>query len=358
MLKCLALLFILIKPAQAMPWVEKLKLPPQFTVSIFAKVPQARQMALSPKGNLYVGNMEQGKVYLVNQQGKVSELLKDLKYPQGVLWHAGDLYIAEIQRISKIEKVDDQIGSKLTLKTIREFPADVHHGWKTIAIGPDGNLYVPVGAPCNVCNKDLPYQALHRMDLKGKNLTTVASGIRNTVGFTWHPDTKHLYFTEMGRDLMGDDVPPDELNVITTEGQHFGFPYLHGAKIQDPQFAKKIPKNLKVTLPILDIQAHSSPIGITFFPEEKYPKEFHNCFMIAEHGSWNRSKKSGYQVMKGCLKDGKVTSYEPFITGFKEGEVVFARPVHFQFLPDGSFYLSEDEPGTILHFKYRSASGK
>jgi glucose/arabinose dehydrogenase len=157
----------------------------------------------------------------------------------------------------------------------------------------------------------------------------------------------------MGRDMMGDDVPPEEINVITKTGEHFGFPYLHAGKIKDPQFGDKAPAGLVMTPPIQTFQAHSAPIGIAFFPKTKYPKEFHDCFLVAEHGSWNRSKKAGYQVSKGCLVNGKVTGYGPFITGFKDGEKVHARPVHFLFLQDGSFLLSEDEPGTILKFSYK-----
>lgn len=341
-----ALLFCLLmsQTFAANEWVSKLKLPPKFKISKIIEAKGARQMTLAPDGTMYVGTMDQNVVYAVSKEGKVTELFKDLNMPQGVLWENGELYVAEIQRISKTKDLK-------TLTTVKEFPNNKWHGWKTIAKGPDSKLYVPIGAPCNICEEKLPFAALHRMDFDGKNFETIAQGIRNTVGFTWHPDTKNLWFTDMGRDLMGDDVPPEEINIITKNGQHFGFPYLHGSKIQEKRHSK--PDGIHISLPVYEMQAHSAPIGIAFFPKDKYPKEFHNCFLLAQHGSWNRSKKVGYQVMKGCEKDGKVTSFEPFITGFKEEEKVFGRPVHFLFKADGSFYLSEDDPGTILEFVYR-----
>ena len=339
----------LLSKAYCADWVKNLKMPKGFEIDKIIQVPGARQMAISPKGVLYVGTMDQGLVYAISLEGKVTTLFSGLNMPQGVLWHDNILYVSEIQRVSKVMNLE----KKPELVTIKEFPDNKWHGWKTIQAGPDGKLYVPVGAPCNVCEEKLPFMALHRMDFDGKNLETIATGIRNTVGYTWHPETKELYFTEMGRDQMGDNIPPDEINVIKEEKSHFGFPYIHGKNIADPKFGKLKPKDLKITPPAWEIQAHSAPIGIVFFPMSKYPKEFHHCFLVAEHGSWNRSIKSGYQVMKGCLKDGKIVSYEPFITGFKQGQKALARPVHFIFLEDGSFYLSEDEPGTILHIIHR-----
>lgn len=327
-------------------WVKKLKLPKDFKITKVIEAKGARQMTLAPNGTMYVGTMDQGVVYSISPDGKVTELFKELNMPQGVLWENGELYVAEVHKVSKTKDLKN-------LTVIKDFPNKKWHGWKTIAKGPDGKLYVPVGAPCNVCEEPLPYMAIHRMDFDGKNLETVAQGIRNTVGFTWHPETKNLWFTEMGRDQMGDNIPPDEINTITRKGEHFGFPYFHGSKTTDPKYFANYKKGLVVTGPMHEIQAHSAPIGIAFFPKDKYPVEFHDCFLVAEHGSWNRSAKSGYQVSKGCLKDGKVAKYEPFITGFKEDQKTIARPVHFLFLADGTFYLSEDEPGTILHFQYK-----
>lgn len=332
----------------ASEWYQNLQMPKGFSLKKFAEVKDARQMALSSDGNLFIGSMDQGEVSVVNSKGEVKVVFKNLNSPQGVLIHQNDLYIAEIHRISKVTNIDKNLSSP-KLELIKEFPTDKWHGWKTINKGPDRKLYVPIGAPCNVCDKPLPYMALHRMDFNGQNLETVARGIRNTVGFTWHPKTQKLYFTDMGRDMLGDNIPPDELNVVTESNQHFGFPYVHGKSVHDPQF--KLPKNFKFTPPILEIPAHSSPIGIAFFPDS-YPKEFQDCFLIAEHGSWNRRSKSGYQVTKGCLKEGKIVSYTPFITGFKKGEEALGRPVHFLFRKDGNFYLSDDYSGKIFLIQY------
>lgn len=339
----------------AAEWYEKLKIPQGFTLKHFAKVTDARQMALSPKGNIFVGTKDKGDIYVVTKDGKASRLFEGLNMPQGILWHNNDLYIAEVQRVYKYPNFDEADPAKSKLQLIKEFPTDRHHGWKTIAIGPDGKLYVPVGAPCNICDKPLPYAALHRMDLDGKNFETVGKGIRNTVGFDWNPLDKKLYFTDNGRDMLGDNTPPEEINVINSPGEHFGYPYIHGNDFKDPLFGAKLPRDLKVTKPLYQIQAHSAALGIKFFPTDKYPKEYHGCFLVAEHGSWNRSKKVGYQISKGCIRDGKVVDYVPFITGFKEGEKTLGRPVHFLFLPDGSFYFSDDYDNNIFHVKFNGA---
>jgi glucose/arabinose dehydrogenase len=344
-----ALLVLLLCTASfSAEWYEKLAMPKGFKLEKFADVRGARQMARSPKGIMYVGSMEAGEVSAIGPDGKVVKIFTGLNQPQGVLWHKGDLYIAEISKISKVSKIDETYLKHPSLTAIKsDFPKVAHHGWKTIAIGPDGKLYVPVGAPCNICEEPLPYAALHRMDLDGKNFELVARGIRNTVGFTWHPDTKKLYFTDNGRDMMGNDIPADEINVVSYDGEHFGYPYMHAGDIPDPKFGKNPPK-VKMTPPIYKIPAHSAALGIAFFPKASYPAEFHDCFLVAEHGSWNRTSKSGYRVTKGCLKDGKVVSYEPFITGFKEGEMSLGRPVHFLFNEDGSFFLSDDHGGHIF----------
>ncbi len=343
-----ALLLFIAFNLQAAEWFEQLKLPQGFTLKHFAKVPDARQMSLSPKGNLYVGSMDKGAVHVVDKAGKVTTLMDGLTMPQGVLWHNNDLYIAEVSKVSKIANFNENDLKSAKLVKVKDLPSDRHHGWKTIALGPDGKLYVPVGAPCNICNKPLPYAALHRMNLDGSQFETVASGIRNTVGFAWNPLDKKLYFTDNGRDMLGDDIPPEEINVVNKVGEHFGYPYLHGSSVRDPQFAAVQPKGLEITKPIQEIQAHSAALGIAFFPIDKYPKEYHGCFLVAEHGSWNRSKKAGYQITKGCIKDGKVVGYAPFITGFKNGETTLGRPVHFLFLEDGSFYFSDDYGGNVF----------
>ena len=325
------------------------KVPAGYKVSLYATSPNARQMALSPTGLLYVGSMAAGTVNVV-ENGKHRTLLEKLSHPSGIVWHKGDLYIAEISRLSVIRQIDEVVKKKqkptlIALKT--DFPSDYHHGWKYLAIGPDEKIYIPVGAPCNVCPAEDPYAALHRLTLDGKKIETVARGIRNTVGFSFHPVTKQLWFTEMGRDMMGDNIPPDEINILT-EGGHYGFPYLHAKTVKDPYYFGQLPPSLKPITPVAEIAAHSAPIGLRFTHNSQFTKQFPGCFFVALHGSWNRSKKVGYEVAVGCPdKTNNVASLTPFMTGLFEGQTVHARPVDLVYLKDGSLLVSDDHGGKI-----------
>ncbi len=323
--------------------------PAGFKVSLLAHVPNARQIALSPKGMLYVGSMEAGQLSVV-QKGQTRLLLSDLTYPTGVLWHKGDLYVAEISTLSVIRKVDEQILLKKPLKLEplkTDFPKDLNHGWKYLAIGPDQKIYLPIGSPCNVCTSAAPYGAIHRLDLNGKKLETLAQGIRNSVGFTFHPQTQELWFTEMGRDMMGDNMPPDEINVLKIGG-HYGFPYVHGKAVKDPSYHSQMPPQLLTIAPVGEIPAHSAPIGIVFTHGTPFAKNYPNCFFIALHGSWNRSKKSGYEVKVGCPKeDNQVAELRPFLSGFLNGETTLGRPVDLRFDANGALLVSDDHAGAI-----------
>lgn len=324
--------------------------PKGFKVSLLGKATNARQMTLSKQGFLYVGSMEANSVYVI-REGKTQTLLKDLTYPSGVLWHEGDLYIAEINKISVIRQVDDLVTKgatpKLTsLKT--DLPTDLNHGWKYLALK-DGWLYFPIGAPCNICAPDAPYGALHRMSLDGKKFETLATGIRNTTGFTFHPVTGDLWFTEHGRDQMGDDLPADEVNILKV-GAHYGFPYVHASTTKDPHFYGQMPKGLKVENPVGEIPAHSAPIGIRFTHGTPFEKKFPGCALVALHGSWNRSKKSGYQVVVGCPdKQNRIKKWQPFLTGFLEGkaENTLGRPTDMIFDKTGALLISDDHAGHI-----------
>lgn len=322
--------------------------PTGYRVSLLAEAKDARSLALSPTGKLYVGTMEAGVVHVV-EGGKARPLLHGLVRPNGVAWREGNLYVAEISRLSVVRNVDglkpDKPVELVPLKT--DFPSDVHHGWKYIAFGPDGKLYVPVGAPCNVCLSDAPYASLHRLDADGKNLQTVATGIRNTVGFTWHPQTKKMWFTEMGRDMMGDNQPPDEINVLK-QGAHYGYPFTHGRSVLDPYYHAQRPDKLVTEPPVGEIPAHSSPIGIVFTHGTPFAKDYPGCFFVAEHGSWNRSTRIGYQVSVGCLdKDGKVGAFRPFLTGFQDRLGVHGRPVDLKFNSAGGLLVSDDHGGKV-----------
>jgi glucose/arabinose dehydrogenase len=235
-----------------------------------------------------------------------------------------------------------------------KFPTDRHHGWKFIRFGPDGMLYVPVGAPCNIClrEEDPRYASITRMRPDGSGLEVFAHGVRNTVGFDWHPETKELWFTDNGRDWMGDDLPPDELNRAPQQGLHFGYPFFHGSSIPDPEFSKG--RNAADYIePVQNLGPHVAALGMRFYTGKMFPSEYHHQIFIAEHGSWNRSQKIGYRVMLVRLDGNHATSYEVFAEGWLEGDAVWGRPVDVEVLPDGSLLISDDHAGAIYRITYR-----
>lgn len=323
------------------------QVPKGYKVSEFAQARGARSMTVSPSGRVYVGTQEAGLVHMI-ENGKTHVLASDLVQPNGVAWHNGDLYIAEISRISVVRGVDKLApGAKAKLEPIKtDFPSDSHHGWKYIAVGPDNKLYVPVGAPCNICLSAPPYAAIHRIGLDGKNMETVAEGVRNTVGFTWHPQTKQLWFTDNGRDNLGDNVPFEEVNVVTKERAHYGYPYVHTG-VKDPHFYGQMPKGLVTVAASATIPAHSAALGIIFTANTPFAKDYPNCFLVAEHGSWNRSKKIGYQVSVGCPDKKNNYTVKPFLTGLLNEGQVSGRPVDLKFTAKGELLVSDDHGGKL-----------
>jgi glucose/arabinose dehydrogenase len=233
-----------------------------------------------------------------------------------------------------------------------KLPSDGHHGWKFIAFGPDGALYIPVGAPCNVCEVKDPYGTILRLDVATGALEVIARGVRNSVGFDWHPRTQELWFSDNGRDMLGDDVPPGELNRIAQTGRHFGFPYIHGGDIVDPEFGKAS-ETVSFEKPAWQLGAHVAPLGMMFYTGREFPEEYRGSLLVAEHGSWNRSRKVGYRVMRAVFDpDAAISSYVPFITGWLQGEAYWGRPVDFEQLPDGSVLVSDDHAGAIYRISY------
>jgi glucose/arabinose dehydrogenase len=233
------------------------------------------------------------------------------------------------------------------------FPSDAHHGWKFIRFGPDGWLYVPVGAPCNICEReDARYASIMRMKPDGSSLEVFASGIRNTVGFDWHPATKELWFTDNGRDMLGDDMPPDELNRAPQKGMNFGFPYCHGKNISDPQYGAKHACSQSIP-PEQELGPHVAALGMRFYTGATFPAEYRNQIFIAEHGSWNRSHKIGYRVMLVRLEGNRVVKYEEFARGWLQGESAWGRPVDVQVMPDGALLVSDDDAGAIYRIAYK-----
>jgi glucose/arabinose dehydrogenase len=342
--------------------LESVKLPKGFSISIFAEVEDARSMALSPAGILYVGNRSEDKVYAVKdtdgdfKADKKWVIASGLNMPNGVAFKDGDLYVAEVNRIHKFAGIESKLNSPGKSQIVYgKFPTEKHHGWKYIAFGPDGKLYVPVGAPCNICeSKDPIFASIARMNADGTGVEVYASGVRNTVGFTWHPATKNIWFTDNGRDMLGDDTPPCELNTATKAGQHFGYPYCHGGTIKDPEFGSKKPCS-EFTQPAQKLGAHVAPLGLKFYTGAMFPAEYKNQIILAEHGSWNRAKKSGYKLSLVAVdKENKASGYTTFASGWLDEatQKVWGRPVDVLLMPDGSMLVSDDHAGVIYRISY------
>lgn len=337
--------------------VAKLKVPAGFNIEVYAAgMANARSLAVGDKGTVFVGSRLVDKVYaIINKDGKreVKVLASGLYRPNGLAFKDGTLYIAELSRVSKIEKVEDVLDSPPKPTVIFDkFPKDEAHGWKFIAIGPDNKLYVPVGQPGNNVLNDDEHGLIWRMNLDGSGAEKVAVGVRNTVGFDWHPETKQLYFTDNGRDWMSEDVPEDELNRVTRVGEHFGAPFCLQGNIVDPEFGWGKSCS-EFTAPVGLLGPHSAALGMRFYTGSQFPKAYKNVAIIARHGSWNRSKKVGGDVMMAKLnKDGTMKSLEPFITGFLEDNKYVGRPVDVLQLKDGSLLVSDDWNGAVYRVTY------
>ncbi|MTI87111.1 MAG: sorbosone dehydrogenase family protein [Balneolaceae bacterium] len=344
-----------------------LETPAGFKVEVFAEnVPNARQMAMSPNGVLYVGSRRDGRVHAVvdadndYKADTVYTIASDLRLPNGVAYRDGSLFVAEVGKIWRYDDIDNHLNSPPSPVLITEdYPTEGHHGWKYIAFGPDGKLYVPVGAPCNICNEaenNPVFASITRINPDGTNREIVAHGVRNTVGFTWHPETGNLWFTDNGRDWLGDDMPPCELNELTEKGQHFGYPFLHGNDIWDPDFGDEgKQKNIDFKTPVQELGPHVAPLGVIFYTGNMFPDNFKNQALIAEHGSWNRSEKVGYRITMVTFDDeGHPTSYEPLVTGWLQGEEdMRGRPVSILQLQDGSLLISDDYGSKIYRLSYK-----
>jgi glucose/arabinose dehydrogenase len=342
-------------------------LPPGFQIAVYAAdVPNARQMALGPPGIVFVGSLGEGKVYAVvdkngsHRADEVHVLARGLEMPSGVAFRDGALYVGAVSRILRFPDVARDLRQPPKPEVVTTaYPSDRHHGWKFIAFGPDGRLYVPVGAPCNVCEPPGPlYASITRLDLAGGRPEVVARGVRNSVGFDFHPQTGELWFTDNGRDLLGDDQPPDELNHLTKAGEHFGFPYCHGDGIRDPQHNGGRSCE-QFTAPARLLGPHVAAIGMRFYTGRMFPEKYRGGIFIAEHGSWNRSTPIGYRVSFVKIEGGRAVSYEPFAEGWLKGGVAAGRPADVLVMPDGSLLVSDDKAGRIYRISHGAgASGR
>ena len=324
------------------------------------ELPNARSMTLSPKGTLFVGTLKEGKVYAVPAQNggngihKAVTIAHGLNMPNGVAFRNGALYVAEVNRMLRYDDIESHLSNPPKPVTINDsFPQERTHGWKFIAFGPDGMLYVPVGAPCNICEPDPNrYAVITRMKSDGSGAEVFARGIRNTVGFDWHPATKELWFTDNGRDRMGDDVPPDELNRAPKPGLHFGYPYCHGGDIPDPEYGKKHSCS-EFTPPIEKLGPHVAALGMSFYTGSMFPAEYRRQVFIAEHGSWNRSTPIGYRIAVVELNNNRAVAYKVFAEGWLQGSRAWGRPVDVVVMPDGALLVSDDEADAIYRISYK-----
>lgn len=342
--------------------LDKIVLPPGFKISVFAEVPNARSMCLGDQGTLFVGNRQKDKVYAVRDENKdgvadkVYVLASGLNMPCGVAFRKGSLYVAEVNRILRYDNIESKLDNPPAPVVVYDkLPSDKHHGWKYIAFGPDDKLYVPVGAPCNVCDqKDSVYATIARMNPDGTGFELFAKGIRNTVGFDWHPQTKELWFTENGRDNMGDNVPGDELNRAPVKGLHFGFPYCHQGNTLDPEFGKN-KRCEDYTSPERVLDPHVAAIGMRFYTGNMFLPEYKNQIFMAEHGSWNRSEPIGYRIMLVRLENNKPVQYVKFAHGWlQDNGKVLGRPADVQVAPDGALLVSDDVQGAVYRIVFEN----
>ncbi len=342
------------------PILSRIRLPEGFRIAVYAQgVQNARAMAMGPGGTLFVGSRRAGNVYAVRDRDgdfaadEVIVLDSGLRMPSGVAFRDGALYVAEVSRVLRYDDIENRLEDPPEPVVVNAgFPSDRHHGWKFIRFGPDGKLYVPVGAPCNVCERSDPrYATIMRMNPDGSDLELYVSGVRNTVGFDWHPGTGELWFTDNGRDLMGNDIPADELNRVTEPGQHFGFPYHHGIGVPDPEYGGKRPLDSMVA-PAQELGPHVAAVGMRFYTGGMFPSEYRHQVFIAEHGSWNRDSKIGYRITLVRLDGNEAVGYEDFAAGWLEDEEVYGRPADVEVMPDGSLLVSDDYAGMIYRITH------
>ena len=357
------LLFVPLYANELEERLSDIKLPPGFHISVYAKeIEGARSLARGERGTLFIGSRSEGRVYaVVDIDGdfhadKRFIIARGLNSPNGVAFRNGSLYVAEINRILRYDHIEDNLNSPPSPVVINDsFPRDTHHGWKFIRFGPDGYLYVPVGAPCNICESTDPrYASIMRMRADGSGLELFAKGVRNTVGFDWYPKSNRLFFTDNGRDWMGNNEPPDELNMASGKGMHFGYPYCHGKNIRDPKFGKK-QGCTESTPPVMELGAHVAALGIRFYTGKQFPKGYYEQVFIAEHGSWNRFPPSGYRITMVRFSSGKPVSYHVFAEGWLKGVSAWGRPVDIEIIPDGSMLVSDDKADAVYRIWY---SGK
>ncbi|MEO8081099.1 MAG: PQQ-dependent sugar dehydrogenase [Caldimonas sp.] len=338
--------------------LETLRVPPGFRIELVTdQVPNARAMTLGRSGVVYIGTANAGKVYAVELEGgrarAVHTVASGLTLPTGVAYRDGSLYVAELRRVLRFDGIDDRLARPPAPAIVVDgLPSETHHGRRFIAFDPEGRLHLSIGSPCNVCLPDERHGVILRMKADGSGVETVARGVRNSVGFDFSPTDGSLWFTDNGRDMLGDDVPADELDHVTTAGQHFGFPFCHQGDVADPEFGAQRACR-EFTPPAQKLGPHVAALGMRFYTGSQFPQAYRGNIFIAEHGSWNRSRKIGYRVSRVVLDGaGHATRYEPFVEGWLQGQSVWGRPADVLPLPDGSLLISDDSAGALYRVRY------
>lgn len=335
-----------------------LDLPKGFEITYFAKdVEDARSMTLGPRGVVFVGTRSESVYALLDKNldgvaEKRVTIAEGLNMPNGVAYRRGSLYVAEVNRILKFSNIRKNLkGNRDYEVFFSDLPDKRHHGWKFIKFGPDGDLYIPIGAPCNIClSKDKRFATISKLSMKHKILRPYAHGVRNSVGFDWEPGSKRLWFTDNGRDWMGDDSPPEEINIVRRKDEHFGYPFCHGSDISDPKFGKG--KDCQsYSKPVIELGAHQAALGMRFYKKRQFPKKYRSGFFVALHGSWNHSEKVGYKVI---WANPKTKVVKTFITGWlRKDRSVWGRPVDVEVYWDGSLLISDDYNNVIYRVTYK-----
>lgn len=364
----LIFLMMAIRPAEAQPdWLDSINLPPGFEISIYAEnVPGARSLTVGDQGIVFVGTRGEGNVYALidanqdNYAESVRYIATGWNNPNGVAFYDGDLYVAELNRIRRFINIENTLDNPTWEMVTEDFPPETHHAWKFIAFGPDGKLYVPIGVPCDLCRmNENEYGIILQMDADGTNRQVYARGIRNTVGFDFHPETGELWFTDNGTDGLGDDIPADELNHAPVAGLHFGFPYCHGGDIVDRNFGTTDSCQIYQP-PIQQLPAHVAPLGMRFYTGDMFPEEYHHQIFIAEHGSWSRTEAIGYRLSLVRIdEETGETSYEIFADGWLYGTdrtQTTGRPVDVLVMPDGALLVSDDYADMVYRISYNGDS--
>ncbi len=344
------------KPAKDIP-IGKVKLPPGFQMSLWAEgLPNARSLAIGSKGTVFVGTRLVGNVYAVVDRGgrrEVKVIAKGLHRPNGVAFKNGALYVAELSRIIRLDDIEDRLDNPPAPAVVFDaLPKDEPHGWKFLALGPDGRLYFNIGAPCNICMPPDTNAKIARINTDGSGFEVFAHGVRQSVGMDFHPVSKELWFTENQRDWFGDDLPNDKLNYAPRPGMHFGFPYCHQGDVPDPEFGKGHSCG-EFTPPMVKLGAHVAPLGMRFYTGRMFPPDYRNDILIALHGSWNRTIQTAPGVVRVTLNPPTPPKYEMFAGGFLEGNKFWGRPVDVQVMPDGALLVSDDWNGAIYRISYK-----